>query len=97
MAGNALFPDWLQSILLLLFIGIAIILAIQQANELKKLQKTSKKKVYTIIECGDKEQVRPFKEGDYVGGKTKCNNEEGIISKIYAILPEEPGKKPMKT
>ena len=98
MSGNALFPDWLQSLLLLIFLGLAIILAFQQANELKKLQKSSNKKVYTVIVCGDKEHTRQFREGDYVGAKVACNGEgEGRIVKIYAIVPEEQGKKPMKS
>ncbi len=92
MAGNGLFPSWLQSLLLLIFLGLAIILALQQASELKKLQKTSKKQLYTVIRCGDKEKTRTFREGDYVGGREKCNEEVGIITKIYAVVPEEPGK-----
>ena len=97
MTGTSLFPNWLQSLLLLLFIGIAVILALQQASELKKLQKSSKKQVYTVILCGDKEKTRFFKEGDYVGGRDNCNDEEGIITKIYAVIPEESKKKPMTT
>jgi uncharacterized membrane protein len=98
LAANSVFPDWLQSLLLLLFIGLAIVLAIQQANELKKIQKSSNKKVYTVIECGDKERTRQFKEGDYVGAKVPCNGEgEGRITKIYAVVPEDKSKKPMKT
>lgn len=87
MATN-LMPDWMQSLLLLLFIGLAIALAIQQARELKKMQLPVKKKVYTIIKCGDKEETREFHEGDYVGKKVECNDETGLITKIYAVYPE---------
>ena len=97
MTGSGVFPDWLQSLLLLLFIGLAIVLAFQQASELKKLQRSNNKKIYTIIHCGEKEHTRQFQEGDYIGAKVQCNGEEGRIVKIYAVIPEEQGKKPMKT
>ncbi|MCE4600335.1 MAG: hypothetical protein F7C38_02045 [Desulfurococcales archaeon] len=96
--ANPLFPDWMQSLLLLLFLGIAIALALQQAKELKKIQVAGQKKVYTLLQCGEKEYTREYREGDYVGARTNCNEEEGIITKIYAVYQQgEKGKKPMKT
>ena len=94
---NTLFPEWFQSILLLVFLGLAIAIALQQARELKKIQVAGQKKVYTVLQCGDKEYTREYKEGDYVGGRVECNEGEGVITKIYAIYPQnEKGKKPMK-
>jgi len=88
----------MQSILLLIFIGLAIALALQQTKELKKLQMPTKKKVYTIVKCGEKESRREYREGDYIGKKVECQEGEGLITKIYAIYPKtEKNEKPMKT
>lgn len=97
--ANGLFPDWMQSILLLIFIGLAIALALQQTKELRRLQLPSKKKVYSVIQCGEREVTREFAEGDYVGRKVECDESaEGLITKIYAIYPQTESKgKPMKT
>ncbi|MCE4621935.1 MAG: hypothetical protein F7B19_01300 [Desulfurococcales archaeon] len=95
---TGLFPEWMQSILLLIFIGLAIALALQQTKELKRLQMPSKKRVYSIVKCGDKETQREFREGDYIGKKVECGEQEGLITKIYAIYPKTgKNEKPMKT
>ncbi|MCE4619196.1 MAG: hypothetical protein F7C37_07140 [Desulfurococcales archaeon] len=96
--ATSLFPEWMQSILLLIFIGLAIALALQQTKELKKLQMPTRKKVYTIVRCGEKETRRDYKEGDYVGKKVECQDGVGLITKIYAIYPKtDKNEKPMKT
>lgn len=95
---TGLFPEWMQSILLLIFIGLAIALALQQTKELKRLQMPAKKRVYSIVKCGDKETKREYREGDYVGKRVGCGDQEGLIIKIYAIYPKtDRNEKPMKT
>ncbi len=96
MPADTIFPEWFQSLMLLAMIGLIILLAVKQANELKQLRNQAgrKPKIYTVEVCGDKETTREFREGDYVGAPVECEEGQGRITMIYAVYPEpEKGKK----
>jgi len=91
-----LFPDWMQSIMVLILLLVTIFLVVQQANEMKRLQEGPKRrgKIVTRIDCGGEKKERPFQEGDYVGKQVDCGGEErGWIVAIYSLEEEQKGKK----
>ena len=93
---STIFPDWFQSVMILVFLLITIYLVIQQANEMKKIQERARKKskIITVIDCGGEKQERPFREGDFVGATAGCREGvEGRITTIYAIEEKEEGKR----
>jgi len=61
--------DWLQPLILMIVVGLLLLLVLRQTMELSRARGELMKvrRVYTVTACGDKIEVRPFKEGDYVG------------------------------
>jgi hypothetical protein len=69
---------------------LAIYLLYKQAKEMEEMQKRlrQKPKLITVLSCKGRRVERMFKEGDYVGKKEPCNEEEGRIIAIYAEVEE---------
>ena len=93
---QGLIPDWLQAIITIVFIAAIILLTLQQAGEMKKLQQAAKaRKIVTVVDCGGKREARAFSEGDYVGKRVECpsGGGEGVIHYIYAEQEEREEKR----
>ncbi len=93
---ETLYPDWLQSIIVFILLGVVIYMIMRQARELREMQERLQRKVkrYTIIDCNGKEHKREYKEGDYIGAIADCpENQKGYIKAIYAEEPENKDKK----
>ena len=85
-------PGWLQSIAIILALGLTIYLVLRQAREVEELQRRLHRKVkrVTVVECGGSRLERGFQEGDYVGKAVECSGgSTGRIIGIYAFDPEE--------
>ncbi|MEB3766009.1 MAG: hypothetical protein GSR77_07610 [Desulfurococcales archaeon] len=97
--ADTLYPDWLQSIIVFILLGVVIYMLMRQARELREMQERLQRKVkrYTIIDCNGKDYTREYKEGDYVGAQADCpENQKGYIKAIYAEEPEDKNKKKKK-
>ena len=82
--------DWIQPLLLMVIVGILLLLVLKQTMELSRVRGEFAKarRVYTVTACGDKMEVRPFKEGDYVGLILgECG--EGLQARVVGIYVEE--------
>ncbi len=85
-------PDWLQSILLLLSIGLLIYMVMRQTSDTLRSLEMERLEVVTEIACSDgSRRTREYREGDYIGASTdEC--EGGRVVGIYARQPEGEGK-----
>lgn len=93
---QGLIPDWLQAVITIVFIIVIVLLTLQQAGEMKKLQQAARaRKVVAEIDCGDRKERRAFSEGDYIGKKVECpsGQGEGIVYLIYAEQEASEGRK----
>ncbi len=90
---QGLLPDWLQALLMLVFIAAIVLVTLQQASELRRLQERAarSKKIIVEVACGESREKRGFSEGDYVGKRVPCpsGEEEGVIVAIYSEGGEE--------
>ena len=82
--------DWIQPLLLIVIVGILLLFVLKQTMELSRVRGEFMKtrRVYTVTACGDKVEVRPFKEGEYVGLVLgECG--EGLQARVVGIYVEE--------
>lgn len=85
-------PDWLQSILLLLSIGLLIYMVMRQTSDTLRSLEMERVEVVTEIACNDgSRRTREYRDGDYIGaGTDECDG--GRVVGIYARQPEGEGK-----
>jgi hypothetical protein len=82
--------EWLQPLLLIIIMGMLLLLLLRQTIALSKAREAYAKvqRVVSIVACGDKVEVRPFKEGDYVGRVLgECG--DGKQARIIGVYSEE--------
>ena len=74
--------SWIQPLVILVTLIAVIMVTLKQMKELKEMGQEKPRKILTIIDCGETEIRRDFKEGDYIGAKTdECP--DGVIKAIY--------------
>jgi len=97
---QGLLPDWLQAVLMIVFLAAIIALTIQQASEMKKIRERASRRprIVVEVECEGGVQRRGFAEGDYVGKPVDCPSGEGQgrITRIYAEEEKEEKQGPVK-
>ncbi|MEB3788227.1 MAG: hypothetical protein GSR78_05670 [Desulfurococcales archaeon] len=83
---------WVQPLVILVTLVAVIMVTLKQMKELKEMGQDKPRKIVTIVDCGETEIRRDFKEGDYIGARTdECP--DGVIRAIYAEEPPATGGK----
>lgn len=75
-------------LLLILVLAITVYMFSKQQSLVRSMYTPTKRRVYTIVECGGSRQVREFQPGDYVGRPLgSCG--ESVEAWIVGIYAEE--------
>lgn len=89
--------EWLQGFLFIVMLLLAVLLVLRHMVEARRLaqQAQVKRKIFTVVDCGEKTLKREYREGDYVGmlAKGECEGNDGLVVAVYAVEPKTEEKK----